>query len=141
MLRSRGSRAGAGGIGYASHLLARPRLRPARSRGGMVGLGAASVGWRPRSCGTGILLKVRAIPSRANEHAAFGFFIGACIFKQCKNVVILVSSVPPIESLKSKTTLKNLTNPLRVLLFKDSVKPRLRRGGYCMTPVVMQYPG
>jgi hypothetical protein len=35
-------------------------------------------------------------------------------------VAILVSSVPPIESLKSKTTLKNLTNLLRVLLFKDS---------------------
>jgi hypothetical protein len=49
-----------------------------------------------------------------------GFFIGACIFKYCQNVVILVSSVPPIESLKSKTTLKNLTNLLRVLLFKDS---------------------
>jgi hypothetical protein len=29
---------------FKSVLLARPRLRPARSRGGMVGLGAASVG-------------------------------------------------------------------------------------------------
>ena len=75
-------------------------------------LGVAWSAWEQRRLGEAASLlrdrnsfKGPGNPHARNEHAAFGFF-GACIFKYCQNVVILVSSVPPIESLKSKTTLK-----------------------------------
>jgi len=80
------------------------RVRPARSKVLKVALEPA-VDWakRPRSSGTGILLRFGHCPGVISKHTTFGFLIRVCIYKFCGHPVPLGSAVPLIESLKSKT--------------------------------------